>query len=101
MRWDCAARACASSRAATSSRTLASSASLRLLSSASLLASAASALLRAGMNKAQQMCWNRATVQSFLDVRTAVLNGTLEDAFLRHYPGFRLAAHDQMLPAAA
>ena len=32
------------------------------------------------MNKKQQMRWNRATVQPFLDVRTAVLNDTLEDA---------------------
>jgi hypothetical protein len=31
------------------------------------------------MNKKQQMRWNRATVQPFLDVRTAVLNDTLED----------------------
>ena len=37
------------------------------------------------------MRWNRATVQPFLDVRTAVLNGTLEDAFRRRYPGFRLS----------
>src|SRR5271166_1357214 len=35
------------------------------------------------MNKKQQMRWNRATVQPFLDVRTAVLNDTLEDAFRR------------------
>jgi hypothetical protein len=41
------------------------------------------------MNKKQQMRWNRATVQPFLDVRTAVLNDTLEDAFRRRYPGFR------------
>jgi hypothetical protein len=38
------------------------------------------------MNKAQQMRWNRATVQPFLDVRTAVLNGTLEGAFRQRYP---------------
>ena len=41
------------------------------------------------MNKKQQMRWNRATVQPFLDVRTAVLNDTLEDAFRHRYPGFR------------
>ena len=34
--------------------------------------------------KKQQMRWNRYTVQSFLDVRIQVLNGTLEDAF-RHW----------------
>ena len=41
------------------------------------------------MAKAQQMRWSRATVQPFLDVRTAVLNGTLERAFRRRRPGFR------------
>ena len=41
------------------------------------------------MNKKQQMCWNRTTVQSFLDVRTAVLNDKLEDAFGHRYRGFR------------
>jgi hypothetical protein len=43
------------------------------------------------MNKKQQMRWNRATVQPFLDVRTAVLNDTLEDAFRHCYPGFHPA----------
>ena len=52
------------------------------------------------MNKAQQMRWNRATVQPFLDVRTAVLNDTLEDAFRRHCPGFR-PANDARATAAA
>ena len=47
------------------------------------------------------MRWNRATVQPFLDVRTAVLNDTLEDAFRRRYPNFHSAANDQALPAAA
>ena len=41
------------------------------------------------MNKKQQMRWNRATVQPFLDVRTAVLNDTLEDTFRRRHRGFR------------
>jgi hypothetical protein len=45
------------------------------------------------MNKAQQMRWNQATVQPFLDVRTAVLNGTLEDAFRRRLP--RLPARER------
>jgi hypothetical protein len=40
------------------------------------------------MNKKQQMRWNRTTVQHFLDVHTAVLNKTLEDAFRYRYPGF-------------
>jgi hypothetical protein len=38
-------------------------------------------------------------VQSFLDVRTAVLNNTLEDAFRHRYPGFRPANDDQVLPS--
>ena len=47
------------------------------------------------MNKKQQMRWNRATVQPFLDVRTAVLNDTLENAFRRRYPGFRPSNPDE------
>ena len=47
------------------------------------------------------MRWNRATVQPFLDLRTAVLNDTLEDAFRRHHPGFRPANDEQALPKAA
>jgi hypothetical protein len=53
------------------------------------------------MNKKQQMRWNRATVQPFLDVRTAVLNDTLEDAFRRRYPGFRPANGDEVVALAA
>jgi len=53
------------------------------------------------MTKKQQMRWNRATVQPFLDVRTAVLNGTLEDAFRRRHPGFRPANDDRRPTAAA
>jgi hypothetical protein len=49
------------------------------------------------MNKKQQMRWNRATVQPFLGVRTAVLNDTLEDAFRRRYPGFRPANSDEVV----
>ena len=47
------------------------------------------------------MRWNRAIVQPFLDVRTAMLNDTLEDAFRRRYPGFRPANDGAALPAAA
>ena len=43
------------------------------------------------MNKRQQMRWNRTTVQSFLNVRIAVLNETLEVAFRHRYAGFRAA----------
>jgi hypothetical protein len=52
-------------------------------------------------NKKQQMRWNRAAVQPFLDVRTAVLNDTLEDAFRSRHPGFRPANDDHMATAAA
>ncbi len=53
------------------------------------------------MNKAQQMRWSKATVQPFLDVRTAVLDGTLEDAFRRRHPGFRPASDGHRATAAA
>jgi hypothetical protein len=53
------------------------------------------------MNKKRQMRWNRTTVQPFLDIRTAVLNETLEDAFRYRYPGFRSANDDQARSAAA
>jgi hypothetical protein len=53
------------------------------------------------MNKTQQMRWNRATVQPFLGVRTAVPNDTLEDAFRHRYPGFRPANNDEAAVAAA
>jgi hypothetical protein len=53
------------------------------------------------MNKRQQMRWSRATVRPFLDVRTAVLNDTLEDAFRRRYSGFRSVNADEATPAAA
>ena len=53
------------------------------------------------MTKKQQMRWSRATVPFFLDVRTAVLNGTLEDAFRRRHPGFRPANDDRRPTAAA
>jgi hypothetical protein len=53
------------------------------------------------MNKKQQMRWNRATVQSFLDVRTAVLNDTLEDAFRHRQSGFRPANDDEAVTLAS
>jgi hypothetical protein len=53
------------------------------------------------MNKKQQMRWNRATVQPFLDARTAVLNDTLEDAFRRRHPGFRPANNDEAIALAS
>ena len=53
------------------------------------------------MNKAQRMRWSRATVQPFLDVRTAVLNDTLEQAFRRRHHGFRPVNDNHGLTAAA
>ncbi|MDB5243472.1 MAG: hypothetical protein JWP57_4097 [Spirosoma sp.] len=53
------------------------------------------------MNKKQQMRWNRATVQPFLGVRTAVLNDTLEDAFRCRHPGFRPVNDDHRAATAA
>jgi hypothetical protein len=52
------------------------------------------------MAKAQQMRWSRATVQPFLDMRTAVLNGTLKRAFRRRHPGFRPVNDNPRLIAA-
>ena len=52
------------------------------------------------MNKKQQMRWNPATVQPFLDVRTAVLNDALEDAFRHRHPGFRPANDDEAITLA-
>ena len=69
--------------------------------STAFVESAVNEIVAKRMNKAQQMRWNRATVQPFLGVRTAVLNGTLEDAFRQRYPGFRPANDDQALPEAA
>src|SRR4051794_4511590 len=69
--------------------------------STAFVESAVNEIVAKRMNKAQQMRWNRATVQPFLDVRTAVLNGTLEDAFRRRYPGFRPATDARATAAAA
>jgi hypothetical protein len=41
------------------------------------------------------------TVQPFLDVRTAVLNDTLEHAFRHCYPGFRLTNDNEATVVAA
>ncbi len=66
----------------------------------SFVESAVDEIIAWRMTKKQQMRWNRATVQPFLDVPTAVLNGTLEDAFRRRHPGFR-PANDDRWPTAA
>src|SRR3712207_9037880 len=60
-----------------------------LFRSTAFVASAVNEIVAKRMTKRQQMRWSRATVQPFLDVSTAVLNDTLEDAFRRRYPGFR------------
>jgi hypothetical protein len=69
--------------------------------STAFVESAVNEIIAKRMNKKQQMRWNRATVQPFLDVRTAALNDTLEDAFGRRYPGFRPANGDEVVTLAA
>jgi hypothetical protein len=69
--------------------------------STAFVESAVNEIVAKRMNKKQQMRWDRATVQPFLDVRVAVLNDTLEDAFRRRHPGFRPANDGAALPAAA
>jgi len=69
--------------------------------STAFVESAVNEIVAKRMNKRQQMRWNRMTVQSFLNVRTAVLNGTLENGFRQHYPGFRPANDDHEATAVA
>ena len=69
--------------------------------STAFVESAVGEIIAKRMNKKQQMRWNRATVQPFLDVRTAVLNDTLEDAFRSRHPGFRPANDDEVTATAA
>jgi hypothetical protein len=69
--------------------------------STAFVESAVNEIIAKRMNKKQQMRWNRTTVQSFLGVRTAVLNDTLEDDFRHRYPGFRPANDDQFRSEAA
>jgi hypothetical protein len=63
--------------------------------------SAVNEIVAKRMNKKQQMRWNRATVQPFLDVRAAMLNDTLEDAFRRRYSGFRPVNDGEAIATAA
>ena len=67
----------------------------------SFVESAVDEIIAWRMTKKRQMRWSRATVQRLLDVRTAVLNGTLEDAFRRRHPGFRPANDDRRPTVAA
>lgn len=69
--------------------------------STAFVESAVGEIVAKRMNKKQQMRWSRATVQPFLDVRTAVLNNTLEDAFRHRHPGFRPANDDHKASTAA
>jgi hypothetical protein len=69
--------------------------------STAFVESAVNEIIAKRMNKKQQMRRNKTTVQSFLDVRTAVLNDNLEDAFRHRYPGFRPANDDHVLSEAA
>jgi hypothetical protein len=66
-----------------------------------LVESAINEIIAKRTNKKQQMRWNRTTVHSFLDVRTAVLNDNLEDALRHRYPGFRPTNDDQVPSEAA
>ena len=68
--------------------------------STAFVESAVNEIVAKRMNKKQQMRWNRMTVQPFLDVRTAMLDDTLEDAFRKRYHGFR-PANDEGITAAA
>lgn len=63
--------------------------------------SAVNEIVAKRMNKAQQMRWSKVTEQPFLDVRAAMQNYTLEDAFRQRYPGFRPANDDQALSKVA
>src|ERR1700712_3518891 len=69
--------------------------------STAFVESAVNKIVAKRMNKKQQMRWNRTTVQPFLDVRTAVLNDTLDDAFRSRYRGFRAANGDEVNATAA
>ena len=69
--------------------------------STAFVESAVNEIISRRMIKKQQMRWNRWTVQPFLDVRVAVLNGTLENSFRQLYPSFRPANDPRRISAAA
>ncbi len=69
--------------------------------STAFVESAINEIIARRMIKKQQMRWNRWTVQPFLDVRVAVLDGTLEGSFRRLFPDFRPANDTGPIPAAA
>jgi F0F1-type ATP synthase membrane subunit a len=63
--------------------------------------SAVNEIIAKRMVKKQQMRWNRQSVQSFLEVRIHVLNGTLEDAFRHWHQGFWPINYLSPLPVSA
>ena len=69
--------------------------------STAFVESAVNEILSKRMIKKQQMRWNRWTVQSFLDVRVAVLNKTLAGSFRRLYPDFQPGNENSPLPLSA
>ena len=69
--------------------------------STAFVESAVNEIVSKRMIKKQQMRWNRWTVQPFLDVRTAVLNGTLQGSFKRRYPAFRMGNDNHFAQLAA
>ena len=69
--------------------------------STAFVESAVNEIVSKRMIKKQQMRWNRWTVQPFLDVRTAVLNGTLEGSFKRRYSAFRMGLDNHIAQLAA
>ena len=68
--------------------------------STAFVESAVNEIIAKRMVKKQQMRWNRWTVQPFLDVRVAVLDGTLERSFRQIYPNFRPANDVDLVSAA-
>jgi hypothetical protein len=69
--------------------------------STAFVQSAVNEIVARRMIKKQQMRWNRWTVQPFLDVRVAVLNGTLLRSFRKVFPNFRLADNPGPIALAA
>jgi hypothetical protein len=63
--------------------------------------SAVNEIVSRRMVRKQRMRWNRWTVQPSLDLRAAVLKGTVEGMFRRRYPDFRPANGDVETAAAA
>ena len=69
--------------------------------STAFVESTVNAIVARRMNKKQQMRWNRMTVQPFLDVRMAVLDGTLGHVVRHRYPDFRPANDEHGAEAVA